>query len=324
MRRILVVMMAIAGMVAFAAGPTITDEIAKQRYPWNGLVDITCTVSGINGTTNGLKFAVSAVMPDSGDVRRVYHFWVVRNGTNSTDWTVHTNGNYRLVWDAQADLGQVVYSNMVMRVAVIDIHGKVQLWKSGPHWATTNVGAEEPYEYGYYFVWSDVVGYMREGNAWVTTEGSSSSSMNYGTPTYGKSMSSLQSEGWITSDGALAPEHDAAHVHWGGGWRMPTKQELSDLNSKCDWTLTTTNGVTGYLVCGRGNYASNSIFLPCAGDGRGTSLDGVGSHGRYWSSVPDSDDIGAWYLYFDSSGHRMGLEWRTNGYPVRPVQGFTE
>ena len=52
-------------------GPKVTDVVAKQRYPWNGLVDITCKVSGINGTTNGLKFAVDAMMPGSGDVRKI-------------------------------------------------------------------------------------------------------------------------------------------------------------------------------------------------------------------------------------------------------------
>ena len=158
---------------AQADGPQIRNETAKQRYPWNGLVDISCTVSGIVGTTNGLKFAVAAVMPDSGAARKVSHFWVVRDGTNSTDYAVHTNGDYRLVWDAQADLGQVRYSNMVVRVTVKG-HGKVQLWAGGPYWAETNVGADEPWEYGCYFWWGDVVGYRRENDAWVASDGSSS------------------------------------------------------------------------------------------------------------------------------------------------------
>ena len=75
-------------------------------------------------------------------------------------------------------------------------------------------------------------------------------------------ISTLKSEGWITSDRVLVPEHDAATVHWGGTWRMPTKEELDALNSNCDWTWATINGVNGYVVRGRGEYASNSIFLP--------------------------------------------------------------
>ena len=54
--------------------PKVTDVVAKQRYPWNGLVDITCNVSGIVGTTNKLELAVAAVMPDTGNARRVRNF----------------------------------------------------------------------------------------------------------------------------------------------------------------------------------------------------------------------------------------------------------
>ena len=55
-----------------------------------------------------------------------------------------------------------------------EAHEKVQLWEGGPYWATTNVGAEEPWEYGYYFWWGDTVGYKRENGAWVASDGSSS------------------------------------------------------------------------------------------------------------------------------------------------------
>ena len=250
MKRLLVVMMAIAGMAAIAATPTVSNVTAKQRFPWNGLVDIFCTVSGIDGTTNGLKFVVAAVMPDSSDVNKVSHFWVVENGTNSASHKVHADGDYRLLWNAQADLGTVIYSNMVVRVSVVDVHGKVQLWEGGPYWADTNIGAEEPWEYGYYFWWGDTVGYKRENNSWVASDGSSSdfSFEEANTPTDDKWDNSLKREGWITSDNILAPEHDAAHVQWGGEWRMPTNQELSDLTNMCDWIWTTVNDVKGYIL----------------------------------------------------------------------------
>lgn len=320
----------LCSVTALAAGaPYVTNTIARQRYPWNGLVDITCRVAGINGTTNGLKLAVAAVMPDTGNARNVSHFWVVQGGTNSVDREVHTNGNYRLLWDARADLGIVRYTNMVVRIS-FDAHEKVQLWEGGPYWATTNIGAENPEDSGYYFWWGDTVGYRREGNAWVATDGSSSN-FSFGssnTPTYNKSIATLQSEGWIVSkDGTyvLAPEHDAAQVQWGGGWRMPTYQELDDLcYNKCDWTWTTQNGVNGYVVRGRGDYASNSIFLPCAGYGYGTSLYTSGSYGYYWSSVPLSDYKGSWSLYFGSGDHGTNYDYRYYGQSVRPVQGFAK
>ena len=79
-------MMAIAGMAAIAATPTVSNVTAKQRFPWNGLVDIFCTVSGIDGTTNGLKFVVAAVMPDSSDVN-------IAATASPIEWKLKLDGN---------------------------------------------------------------------------------------------------------------------------------------------------------------------------------------------------------------------------------------
>ena len=129
------------GLAAFAA-PTVTDVVAKQRYPWNGLVDITCKVSGIDEMIDDPKFVLSAVLSDSENVSRMSHFWVIRDGVKSSNLSADVNGNYRLLWDAKADLGEVRYTNMVVRV-IVD-RAKVQLWEGGPYWATTNIGAEKP------------------------------------------------------------------------------------------------------------------------------------------------------------------------------------
>ena len=306
------------------AEPMVTDVVAKQRYPW-GLVDITCKVEGIDEANGDRDFVLSAVFPDSGNIRRMSQFWVMRDGIKSSNLSADANGNYRLLWDAKADLGEVRYTNMVVRV-IMD-KAKVQLWKDGPYWATMNIGAEKPEDYGYYFWWGDTVGYKRENNKWVASDGSNSnfSFTSGNTPTYNKIVSTLQSEGWITADGVLAPEYDAAKKHWCGDWRMPTKQEFDDLISQCDWTWGSKNGVNGYIVRGKGDYSSKSIFLPCAGYGRGTSLSNAGSAGAYWSSVPVSDCDGAWYLYFDSGGHDTYYGYyRASGQSVRPLQGFTK
>ena len=163
-RTMMAVMMVVGAALCVFADMAVTDVVAKQRYPWNGLVDITCKVTGIEGETNGLKLAVAAVMPDTGNAQQVSHFWVVQGGTNSTDREVHVNGDYRLLWDARADLGTVRYTNMIVRVT-FDAHEKVQLGEGGPYWATTNIGAEKPEDCGYYFWWGDTVGYKREGEA---------------------------------------------------------------------------------------------------------------------------------------------------------------
>lgn len=203
---------------------------------------------------------------------------------------------------------------------------RVQLWAGGPYWAETNIGAEEPWEFGYYFWWGDTVGYKRENNTWVASDGSSSDLSFYSehTPTLAKKPSRLQREGWITVDNVLAPQHDAAQMQWGDGWRMPTIQELVDLCNKCDWIWTTMNCVDGYDVCGRGDYASASIFLPAAACDDGTSFKYTGGSGHYWSTVPTSFCNASWALYFHAGTHRARTSSRNIGQSVRPVQGLTK
>lgn len=310
-----------SALVASAATPTVTDVTAKQRYPWNGMVDITCTVSGISETAGRFEFAVSAV--NLGNAYDISQFWVVKNGTNSVGHAVLTNGTYHLVWDSKASFDGQICSNMVMRVNIV--RERVQLWANGPYWATTNIGAENPEDYGYYFWWGDTVGYKRENDAWVASDGSSSNfSFDQGNvPTSTKSIVTLQNEGWITADGVLAPAHDAAHVHWGSDWHIPTTQELDDLDSNCDWTWTTMNGVNGYVVCGRGDYAAHSIFLPAASSA--TTLDEAGSRGLYMSSVPHSDGYyGARFLCIYPGYRYVGRARRYGGTTIRPLQGFTQ
>ena len=172
-------------------------------------------------------------------------------------------------------------------------------------WATCNVGATSPEEYGAYFAWGE------------TTTKSNYSNSNC--PTYGLSISQLQSQGYIDSEGNLNPQYDAARANWGGSWRMPTESEMQELRDKCTWTWTTYNGVKGYNVKGPNG---NSIFLPAAGYRYGSSLDSAGSRGSYWSSSPYEgyDGFYAYTLYFVSDGRIMSNGYlRDYGRSVRPV-----
>ena len=215
--------------------------------------------------------------------------------------------------------------------------GKVQLWAGGPYWAETNIGAENPEDFGYYFWWGDTVGYKYENGQWVASDGSSSgfSFVEENAPTHNITPATLQSEGWITADGVLAPEYDAAQVQWGEGWRMPTDQELKDLESKCDWTVASTNGVDGYIVRGKtGAYASASIFLPAAGYVEGTALYSEYSYASYWSSVIGPKPGGQYvsltsqFLFLMAGSttmiHKTVNNVRYDGRSIRPVQGAAE
>ncbi len=234
--------------------------------------------------------------------------------------------NYHILWDAGADWpGKKGDVRAIVTATKQDDKPKgVQLWEGGPYWADRNIGAAAPEDYGLYFWWGDTTGHRPSGTTFSFSFDESK------TPTYRKNIDTLLCEGWIVSkDGTyvLAPAHDAAHVKWGGSWRMPTYQELRDLcYNKCDWTWTTMNGVNGYLVRGRDGYASNSIFLPAAGYGSGnsTSLSRAGSDGIYWSSVPLSGTTTARRLKFSSSAHGTGSLCCIYGCSVRPVQGFTK
>jgi uncharacterized protein (TIGR02145 family) len=161
-------------------------------------------------------------------------------------------------------------------------------------WATCNVGASSPEEYGNYYAWGE------------TTTKSDYSSSN--SKTYGKRINDIKGKS----------KYDAAQTNWGGDWRMPTKEEMRELIDKCTWTWTTQNGVNGYKVTSKTN--GNSIFLPAAGVRYGSSLHDAGSDGYCWSSTPyGSGSDYAYSLYFYSRDHYVYYYGHSNGRSVRPV-----
>ena len=160
-------------------------------------------------------------------------------------------------------------------------------------WATCNIGANTPEEFGQYFAWGETT-----TKAEYTYENST---------TYGKTMNDISGNA----------QYDAATANWGGNWRMPTSDELYELINYCTWTWTTKKGINGCKVTGPNG---NSIFLPAAGYRDGSSLNGTGSGGLYWSSTPsDYGDYDAYYLGFNSSGHGMGYGYRYGARSLRPV-----
>lgn len=169
-------------------------------------------------------------------------------------------------------------------------------------WASCNVGAESPEEYGDYFAWGET-----ETKSSYTSDNS---------VTYGLSISELESRGIIGSDGNLTAAYDAATANWGDGWRMPTLDEIKELLNNCTWNWTTLNGVNGRLVTGPNG---NSIFLPAAGSRNDTSLYYAGSYGLYWSATPGSNSNYAYYLSFLSDYYNWGDNYRYYGRAVRPV-----
>ncbi len=166
---------------------------------------------------------------------------------------------------------------------------------SGVKWATCNVGASSPEDYGDYFAWGET-----SPKAEYTWENS---------VTFGEQMSDISGNA----------QYDAATANWGGSWRMPTNDEMQELVDHCEWEWTEVNGVNGSRVIGPNG---SCIFLPAAGARGGSSLYDDGDHGYYWSSTPDDggDDNSAFYLGFDN-GYGLVFWYgnRYDGFTVRPI-----
>jgi hypothetical protein len=150
----------------------------------------------------------------------------------------------------------------------------VQLWEGGPYWAKYNLGATTPQGTGYYFWWGDTVGYKRVGSSWNAVDGSTNGfSFTTACPTYYKTKAELQSAGYIDSDSKLVSSYDAASMHLGLPWRMPTSADLRALFNNTTYSKVTSNGVPGIRFTGKDSYATKSIFIPIIGYAWQTSLE---------------------------------------------------
>lgn len=323
---------ALAAVNLLAAKPVATSVTARQRYPWNGKVDIVVTFSGASNDVAEAACVFAATNSATKAALAMAH--VTDAGTISGSGATWTR---RYVWDAAADLGEVKIADVVLAAEAATPLGGVQLWEGGPYWAECNVGATKPEEYGYYFWWGDTVGYAREGGTWtsdyyysgvtwVSSTGARMGSSPFSgssCPTYNKTTAQLQSAGYIDVTGNLVAKYDAATAHLGAPWRMPTADEFDALVSNCTTAWTTRNGVYGRLVTGKGAFSTKSTFLPAAGYGSDSDLNDPGSYGDYWSSTPYSDNsYYAWYFnsdYFDRNDY-----YRSRGFPVRPLRGFAK
>ena len=181
-------------------------------------------------------------------------------------------------------------------------------------WASCNLGASKPTEYGGFYQWagttdvSDTGIYLDWSNCPYHTGSSSSSGWTKYT-VYNKKV--------------LEPMDDVASVALGGKWRMPTDAEWMELlnTGNCSWTWTTIDGVNGYKVQSKkSGYTDNWIFLPAAGCRYSDTFGNVGSGGYYWSSSLYTDNTNSgYYMYFDSSDVLRVYYYRYRGQSIRPV-----
>ena len=191
-------------------------------------------------------------------------------------------------------------SNLGFRIT-LDMHDYVDLGLS-VKWATFNVGATSPEDYGDYFAWGETE--PKETYSWATYKWGTSSNLTKYNTTDGKTT--------------LDPEDDAAKVLWGGYWRMPSKEEVDELTQQCTWIWTTHNNVNGYKVTGPNG---NSIFLPAAGyKGAGPTYP-AGEDGLYWTSTLEKGHFSYLIvLHNDAPPTEASTKGtRCFGFTIRPV-----
>ena len=189
---------------------------------------------------------------------------------------------------------------------------------SGTKWATMNVGASKPSDAGLYFQWGDTSGYTADQVG--TGEGKFAS--DWSDYKWNPSGDGETFTKYTTTGAALDLEDDAAHVHMGGSWHMPTPTQISELLSNTTNTWTTQDRVNGRLFTSKTD-TSKSIFIPAAGYAYDGSLVGSGDFGNVWSSVLSTGDVGSGQnLYFDSDDADLyDLGDRCYGLSVRGVLG---
>lgn len=166
----------------------------------------------------------------------------------------------------------------------------VQLWEDGPKFAVYNVGAEnnKPEDFGGYYCW---------GSSYDESEG-------------------WKGEFYDATGVILTGEYDTATNLWGDNWRMPTEEEFKALKENCSIKNETVGDHTGHRFTGKGNYSSNSIFLPDAGDYEDGKLIDPGLS-YYWSSTQRTDVgiVGATHW----TDNLVKVWYRNCGFSVRAV-----
>ena len=186
---------------------------------------------------------------------------------------------------------------------------------SGLLWATCNVGADNPEDYGDYFAWGETQ--PKDTYSWSTYQYCNGGD-GWNTLTKYCNNSSYGYNGFTDDLTSLLPEDDAATANWGSDWRMPTKEEWQELYNNTTHTWTTQNGVNGRLFTASNG---NSLFLPAAGYRNYSSFVSAGSYGNYWSSslIAGSPNY-AWYFYFYSGSYYVNSDDRIYGLSVRGVR----
>ncbi len=176
-------------------------------------------------------------------------------------------------------------------------------------WASTNVGAVYPEDFGDYYAWGETKSksvYTYENYRWYENDGELLDIIKYNTKGENADNKTI-----------LQKSDDVANVKMGRFWRMPTANEAKELVEKCHWEVVTRGGVKGYRVTSLVN--GNSIFLPMAGyaDKNGEQDENI--RGFYWTTSLYTDPLKAYFFGFTKDDSYVNNIERRFGFSVRGV-----
>ena len=246
------------------------SDVVLKEATLNAMLDLTdCKYSSIE---YGFELT-----PEGGQAKTLPANNLADKAFSYRDKTLSRNTGYS--YNAYVKLDDVLYKAEPRTLTTLAPPLLVDLGLS-VKWASCNLGASKPSEYGGYYQWagtedvSDTSIYLDWGNCPYHT-------------------GSDAEKGWtkysytVDEKTVLEPMDDAASVVLGGEWRMPTDNEWNELRMNCSWSSTSIDGVKGYKVqSNKSGYTDNWIFLPAAGCRERDYLIHVGTIGYYWSSSP--------------------------------------
>ena len=302
---------AVLTLAALSAGLVSCDDAQdlKDQQKFNvtvvSLDDAMGTVTGSGQYPVGSEIVITATANEGYSFQK----WHDGNTENPRTITVTGDATYTAIFAANPNGNESGHEYVDLGLP------------SGTKWATCNVGATKPEEYGDYFAWGETepkTTYDWNTYKWATATWDATYQF-WELETLTKYCTNSD-YGTVDNKTVLELSDDAARANWGGAWRMPTDGEWGELLDECIWGWKNAyKGTTaGYLVTSKIN--GNSIFLPAAGYRDGDYFGNAGSNGDYWSSSLYTDYPGiAWYVSFYSGNVYGSNDDRFRGRSVRPV-----
>ena len=299
---------------------TSTVSILTKSIPVCKVSSITLSETSITLAPDATKRLTATILPADADNKSVTWSSSDENIATVINGLVIAIGEGTATITCSAKDGSGVTASCAVKVEVdySDNYAYVDLGlSSGTLWATMNVGANSPEDYGDYFAWGETEGYD-SGKTTFNWSNYKYCNGSYKTLTKYCNRSDHGYNGFTDTLTELEPEDDAAYLNWGIKWRMPTDAQWTEIRTECTWSWTKQNGVNGYLVTGPND---NSIFVPAAGSRNSDSLSNAGSYGYYWShSLYTYYPFYAHGVCFNSGTVGRYYGDRFYGFSVRPVR----